>query len=378
MKKIAILISYLPNPRIYKRIELEKTLGEVHLICWDRKVNMHFPPSGDGYTVHCIQRPARSNPLRRMIPFARFSAEAKKILRSIDPDLIHVQGLDMLQIAESFRSPGGKRVRILYEIPDLHPLQAARQKTLPRKAVGALVRALDRRLCRKADLLLVTSEKFIDTYYGAFVPREKVFFFPNVPDPEVFRHYRKKSADTPLTVGFIGILLYKQQLRYLVQAAEACEMPLLVAGLENEPPEIEPLVRAYPGGEWFGRFNFPRQAAELYGKCDIIFCVYDTDVENVRVLLPNKLYEAVLCETPILVAKDTYVAEIVEKWGVGVAVDPHDPEELTAVLRRLQEDRDEYDRMAANCRLHQPEIRLEYYNRILREKIMAFWPEDRP
>ena len=170
-----------------------------------------------------------------------------------------------------------------------------------------------------------------------------------------------------LSLGFIGILTYKQQMKDLVYAARKCGMELLIAGLENEPSEIEPLCRAYSKGTWFGRYDFARDAAALYGRCDVIHCVYDTRVENVKVLLPNKLYEAVLCELPILVAKDTYAAEIVEAWGVGLAVDSQDPEDLVRALQRLQNDRALYDSLVSNCRRHRQDVDLAQYDRRLEE-----------
>ena len=370
-EKTAILIGYLPNPRIYKRIALEKRLGEVHLVCWDRAHNMHLPPREDGYTLHCIHLDGPSDPLRRLIPYARFSRRAEQILLQIQPDVIHVQGLDMLRIACRVKKRSRKPVEILYEIPDLHGLQVEPQHSLLRRLAQRYVRAEDRRLCRQIRLLIVTSEKFVQRYYGRLVPAEKIFFFPNVPDPEAFRDYRKKPAGTPMTVGFIGILTYKQQMKDLVYAARRCDMELLIAGLENEPTEVEPLCRAYPKGTWVGRYDFARDAAALYGRCDVIHCVYDTRVENVKVLLPNKLYEAVWCELPILVAKDTYAAEIVEEWGVGLTVDSQDPEDLVRALQRLRDDRDLYDSLVSNCRKHRQDVELERYDRRLEEILRA-------
>ena len=368
---MVLLIGYLPNPRMNKRIELEKADFELHLICWDRAHNMHVPPRENGYRLHTITIPALSNPIRREIPYLRFSARAMKLLREIRPEVIHVQGLDMLKIAVRYKRRYEGSVRILYEIPDLHPLQIDPQDSLVGKLCQRYIWQQDRKYCRQIDRLIVTSEKFVDAYYGRFVPQEKVFFFPNVPEPEIFADYKKRECTGALTVGFIGILLYKKQLLHLLEASEKSGVNVLMAGLENEPAEVEPVCRSMTNVEWVGRYDFTKQAAELYGKCDVIFCVYEVERGNVRILLPNKLYEAVFCELPIIVAKGTYLAEIVEQWGVGVAVDHNSSDEMERVLRRMNEDRDYYRAFVENCRAHKKDVELAAYNARLREILLG-------
>ena len=81
MKKvIAILIGFLPNPRIFKRIELEKTLGELHLICWDKGNSMLSRPEDNEYSVHIVDIPAGGDPIRRTVPYMRFTLEANRLL----------------------------------------------------------------------------------------------------------------------------------------------------------------------------------------------------------------------------------------------------------------------------------------------------------
>ena len=81
-----------------------------------------------------------------------------------------------------------------------------------------------------------------------------------------------------------------------------------------------------------------------------MYAVYDADMANVRVALPNKLYEAVYCEMPLIVAKGTYLQQLVESWGVGLAIDHTSVEALATVLCRLREDTALYAQICGNCR----------------------------
>jgi hypothetical protein len=115
-----------------------------------------------------------------------------------------------------------------------------------------------------------------------------------------------------------------------------------------------------------GRFDFATQAAALYGKCDAMYSVYDADMHNVRVALPNKLYESVYCEMPLIVAKDTYLAEVVDQWGVGFAVDHRQPQELIALLEQLRDQRIPLEPIVENCRKRKMDIDLAVYNQKLK------------
>ena len=121
-KKLAMLVGFLPNPRLYKRLALEKQEYDTHLICWDRGSEMQLKPKEDGFTVHSLSIPAAGNPVKRLPAYALFSRKAQRLLQMIDPDVIHVQGLDMLRIACRYKEHTAKPVQIIYEVADLHRL----------------------------------------------------------------------------------------------------------------------------------------------------------------------------------------------------------------------------------------------------------------
>ncbi len=367
--KIAILIGFLPNPRIYKRIALEKQIGHVHLICWNRGDSMLEAPKEDGYVAHVINVEAGGNPLKRLVPYKKFSKSANVLLNQIQPDLIHVQGLDMLKIACAYKKRSRKPVRIIYEVADLHRLLVDHQKSTIAQVAQKCLRHFDRMLEKQYDLLVLTSMKYYDVYFVNFVSKEKVLYMPNVPDLSAFVSYQKKEGDI-FTVGYLGAVRYKRQMMNLIDAVERTGDHLLIAGYEDQPNVIEPMCQGKPNIEWVGRFDFKKQAAELYGKCDVMYSVYDADMHNVRVALPNKLYEAVYCEMPIIVAKNTYLAQVVEEWGVGVAVDHKSVDELVAVLKELRDNKNLREQIAANCRKHKDEIDLQRYNAQLKSKIV--------
>lgn len=370
-KNSVILIGFLPIPRIYKRIEIEKKLFSLHLICWDRGSNMLSLPESDEFESHVVRISAGNNPIKRNGPYKEFSKKAMELLESICPELIHVQGLDMFKIAVQYKKKYNSNLKIVYEVADIHRLIADKPKNLFYSIVQKYLIRLDRKLSKDVDLLIVTSQKHIDSYFGNFIDKSKIMLIPNVPSLSAFENYKKKNVGEPLVVGYIGSIRYKHQMKLLIAAADKCNIKLMIAGFEVDSDEIKKLCKSRNNIEWIGQFDYESQVAELYGKCDLMYSVYDADMENVRVAIPNKLYESVYCEVPLIVAKDTYLAEVVEAWGVGVAVDYHSSNELIEFINKVVNDKSILYKCQEQCKKHKEKTNLEPYNEELNKRLLC-------
>ena len=144
-----------------------------------------------------------------------------------------------------------------------------------------------------------------------------------------------------------------------------CGAKLLFAGgggTDDDYSEIKNYCKNKNFVEFTGKYNYNNDIASLYGRCDVIYSVYDADNPNVKIALPNKLYEAVYCELPIIVAKETYLSDIVNKMGVGVAVSHKNADELVCQLRRLMSEPEYYQKFEYNCRKYKDYINIDKYN----------------
>ena len=87
----------------------------------------------------------------------------------------------------------------------------------------------------------------------------------------------------------------------------------------------------------------------------MVLSTYDIDNINVRYAEPNKLYESIYFETPIIVSKGTFLADKVKDMNVGYAINGMDANEIDSFVQNLKkEDLEEkidsirkYDKMIA-------------------------------
>ena len=157
-------------------------------------------------------------------------------------------------------------------------------------------------------------------------------------------------------------------MKLLIEAAEKLKIKVFFAG-DSQDDEIQQLSANSEYVEYYGRYNYDTDIANLYSKCDCIYSVYDTAYNNVKYALPNKLYESIYCELPILVADGTYLGELVQKWGVGIKVDSNSLEDLIIKIKLLQQNKGIYNKIVKKCKENKNKIDIKKYNNVFIEKL---------
>lgn len=86
-------------------------------------------------------------------------------------------------------------------------------------------------------------------------------------------------------------------------------------------------------------------------------------IENVSVsyyyALPNKLFEYIMADVPVVVSNLPQMKEIVDKYDVGYAVDFNSNDELIAAIKKLIEDENLHESKKQNCRIASQELNWE-------------------
>lgn len=346
--------TYVPNPRLNKRIDVFAARGRVDVVCCRRKSDRMWQSRIGGIKYNVIENvlPSSKDIVRRAIVSKRFRQSVRRYLQDIAPDVVYCTGLDALWAACEYCEKDTKtNIQIIYEVSDLREDFTGDYSNPLRKIVSGYIIRREQTLFENVDFLVVTSPQFFQKYYYKLIRKDRAIFIPNLPKERNFKGYRRKM-EGEFTVGFIGGIRYLDQLEMMVDAVRLAGCKGLFAGGSFVPRDGDKL-KNYCGDDRFisflGRYDYDKQIADLYGQIDCVYAVYNADNENVRMALPNKLYEAIVCELPIIVARGTYLSYIVDKLGVGVSVSHKDVYELTEAITRLRDDRGFYKRIAENC-----------------------------
>lgn len=362
-KKITLLVSHYPDALINKRIEMLKNQYDVEVI-YNERGNENFLVYKDVKYEKLKYKFGNGKLFKRIFSLIKLRKQIKQIILNNNSDYIYAFRFDMLFMVII---NGFKKKKIIYEVADLHESIINNSRNIIKIIIKKVLIFIERIMCINVDILSITSKKYYDVYFSKFINKEKVVFIPNMPDLNYFKTYRKNKNEE-FTIGFIGFVRYKKQMKLLIQAAEETKTKVFFAG-DSEDDEIKNLSEKSKYVQYYGKYNYNNDIANLYAKCDCIYSVYDTDYNNVKFALPNKLYESIYCELPILVSEGTYLGELVNTWGVGLTVDPYSLKDLVTKIKKIKEDKTTYNTIIQNCKKNKAKINIEAYNRLFLKKI---------
>ena len=75
--------------------------------------------------------------------------------------------------------------------------------------------------------------------------------------------------------------------------------------------------------------------------------------------LPNKLFEYIMAEVPVLASNLPQMKEIVDKFNVGFAVNPNSKDEIISSLKKLSNDSEIHNKFKQNCKKASEELNWE-------------------
>lgn len=146
-----------------------------------------------------------------------------------------------------------------------------------------------------------------------------------------------------IAIGFFGFIRYKEENETIIQCigkSGGDRFSLLYRGVFSEGCHLDrdPALR-FENVVYGGPFQ-NADKPEMYRSIDLIHSVYGNNDLAKSTLLPNRLYDTVIFKKPLLVSPGTYLAQVVEKYHLGVVIDYRDP----AFLEKLEAYVDHFDK----------------------------------
>ena len=248
-------------------------------------------------------------------------------------DAIMARNLEMLVIAACIR---GHR-RLVYECLDIHRL------LLGNGLMARAVQAIERRMLHNCDLVITSSQRFIDSY---FQPRR-------LTDAPILLVENKVLALTgarvtpatpppgpPWVIGWFGMLRCRRSLRILLDIVRegGGRVELVLAGIPSDAEfgDLDAILQL-PGVRFLGRYG-AEDLPSLYGGVHFAWAIdYFEEGLNSVWLMPNRLYEALAHGAVPIALAEVETGAWLRRHGVGVVVDVA-ANDVPALLNRMTPD----------------------------------------
>lgn len=283
------------------------------------------------------------NYLRR-IPKLIFSLpklwRERRLLASCN--VFYARNIDMLLLAVLARGLSRSKSAVVYEVLDVH------RGFLRRDVVGHVFRWAERRLMRRASLLVISSPEFATEY---FEPYQKysgpVFLLENKigdfhaalltsPGPPA------RLATMPWVIGWFGSLRCRRSLALLSALARRLgpriEIHLrgVLAHEDLTEEEIAQACAQCPNIRFLGAYASPIDLPNIYGRVHFSWCFDFLDAgANSDWLLPNRVYEGGAYGAVCLARRGTASGRFVEQRGLGITFAESFQDGITSFLEGL-------------------------------------------
>ena len=326
-KKIIFIINSIQNQRCIKRIqEFAENGYEIHAYAFSR-LNVTY--TDKGFPITIIGNFSNEMSYIKRLPI--ISKAIKNICRKHMNGCYYLFGLD---IAIAFYLHKGNKPYIYEESDLVHTY-------INNSIIKNLLAKIDKHIIKHSKMTVFTSMGFAYYHFGDKMPSNchvianrlstKVLALPQVV---------KKESDN-LRIGFVGKIRFESVRNFAdVFCKRFPKNTFHFYGnseSESEKEMFEPLKK-YKNCFFHGSFITPNDLPEIYSNIDLVLSTYDISCDNVRYAEPNKLYEAIYFETPIIVSKSTFLAKRVKDLGIGYCINAMDENEIIDFVSNLSKE----------------------------------------
>ncbi len=263
-----------------------------------------------------------------------------------------------------------KKIEYCYEISDLMELEQS--NVVMMKSLSLL----NRLLMKKSKINIFTSEGFLK-YYSKRVGGKNIVLSnklnrkcQNLPYPT-----QRNFDENNIKFSFTGTIRGESLYRFVKTISDMNKHEMHLYGIytdEKMEPLFKDLITQSSNIYYHGPFKNPDDFPEIYKNVDIVICYYYSNKNDVY-LEPNKLFEAIFYEKPIVVSDNTFLGEKVRELNVGYVINGDTEEKIKTFIDSITAS-DYLDKVLSEKRipksdsLDNPEGLFRVVNSIISEK----------
>lgn len=234
---------------------------------------------------------------------------------------------------------------IIYSTVSKHPYifeEADMTHVNMNKFIGCVLETRIKRIIKGSVLSVFRSEGFLQYHFGENCPNN-VYVIPNRLHPGILNIEQKEYTgldENHLRFGFVGGIRYDTIYTFAETVLRRFpQHEFHFYGLfpsESLKKQFMPLDK-YENCYFHGAFRSPNDLPEIYSKIDVLLSAYDVTSINPRFAEPNKLYEAIYFDKPIIVSSNSFLANKVDRLGIGYDVDALSEPAVIDLVRTINE-----------------------------------------
>ncbi|MCH8170480.1 MAG: glycosyltransferase [Bacteroidetes bacterium] len=346
----SICISFLGNidydsrtRNIYQTLKAQNYI--VNVISFDWLTNNFNTQLGE-VTIYKLSKNFSS-----LLFYIKFSTLLLKRLINIKSAIYFAEDIYTLPIVTIFAKLKGAKV--FYDCRELFGYLAGLKK---RKFLQFLLKIIERLFITHVDLIITTGEldsEFIEKEYGL----TKTIVIRNLPKyykplkPINFCQLLNIPTEKKILL-YQGVVLHGRGLKYIFEAlTELKNYVLIILGAGEELTYYKSLSKKLVIENqiyFLGKIK-QNELLKYTAGADIGLSLIENLSLSYYYALPNKLFEYVMAEIPVLVSNLPQMEKVVNTYEIGLTVKDSNTEEIKNALKKLEEETF-YKKIKNNCK----------------------------
>lgn len=328
------------SPRVRKTARSLSKRYSTLILGWNRGVSKK---TADNYIVDLKLFNLKS-PLGKWYVIAYFPLFWTWILINLfvyRPKVVHACDLDTVLPCYIYKLIFRKR--LVFDVYDRYAMIYFPYFPLKLKALYSLVNLFEELFSKKADVLVVVSEKVLRTFR-----RTPKYCAIIMNCPEDYPINRIKSEDNDaFTLVYTGAIIRNRGLEQIIAAMKDLrDVEFVVAGTVVHKEMLDQM-QELSNATYKGRLSY-EDAVALEGHSDVMVVLYDPKVPLNNFTWPTKFFEAMMLRIPLITNLSPEL--INDEVGCGIIVDYYDINQIKAAIIYLKDNVELRRRLGNNGR----------------------------
>ncbi|MCW1311256.1 MAG: glycosyltransferase family 4 protein [archaeon] len=223
------------------------------------------------------------------------------------------------------------RKKVVYDVFDFYADMLRKAPDFLRR----IIRRVDLFLMKFPDAVILADDSRIEQIKGS-KPKRLTIIYNSLPF-DFFKDFLDNSQQKhdSFHIAYVGLLQLERGIIPMINVVKKhSKWHLTLAGYGGDEELIKKEVSTTFNIKLLGRIPY-EEALKIYANCEVMFATYDPSIPNHRFSSANKLFESMALGKPIIVARDTSMDKIVEKYNLGFVVNYGNEDELEKVLLEI-------------------------------------------
>jgi len=367
-----------------KELSVVRELGhEVIVVARDKK-RINEIDSNEGWVVHYrTTRPFSQNwflTINRLLSIFTWA----KYVRGLKANYVsghNLTGLLVAWISTWFQSPSTRPILIY----DAHEFEAALYEKRSRITRFCMIH-LERFLINKAALSIVVNNTIADEVQKLHKLVKRPLVIRNIPHyweinaaicrerrEEYYAEFNFEIRNDVFLVMYHGGFIKERGIENLIRAIAKLENVAAIILGDGEFSYIQTLYDLVKQEGVENKVIFhpavPNKVLWQYiGAVDLGVCILSNSSKNHFYALPNKLFENIQAETPVIGSDFPEISRIINQYKIGLTCDPHNINDIASLIKIIKNDTEGYKIFKANLKTAKNDLCWENERHLLKSE----------